>query len=343
MSRSSGSAPTLESVAARAGVSRATAGRVLAGSPRVSEQARAAVLAAADELAYVTNQAARSLVTRRSDSVAFVVVEPEERFFGDPFFSLVLRGVHAALAKEGSQVLFVILTDQQDRDRFERFARGGHLDGAIFVSLHGPDPLPERLARSGMPVVLSGRPYEAASTLPYVSTDNTGGAQLATTTLLERGCRRVVSIAGPADMTPGLDRLEGYRRALGRHGMRPRQRDAVHGDFSLESGRAAMVKLLAQVPDLDGVFVANDLMAMGALQALTAAGRRVPDDVAVVGFDDIPLAASSQPSLTTVRQQMDVLGQEMARLLLHRIGAEPDAVPPGSVVVPAVLVRRDTA
>ncbi|HEX8497688.1 MAG TPA: LacI family DNA-binding transcriptional regulator [Actinomycetales bacterium] len=340
MSRTQSSAPTLESVAERAGVSRATAGRVLAGSPRVSEQARAAVLAAADELSYVTNQAARSLVTRRSDSVAFVVVEPEERFFGDPFFALVLRGVHSALAKGRTQVLFVILADQQDRDRFERFARGGHLDGAIFVSLHGPDPLPERLHRSGLPVVLSGRPYEVASTLPFVSTDNTGGAQLATDALVARGCRRIVNIAGPADMTPGLDRAEGYRRAIARAGGRVRQRDIVHGDFSLESGRAAMERLLGQVPDLDGVFAANDLMALGALQALAAAGRVVPDDVAVVGFDDIPLAASARPALTTVRQQMSVLGSEMASLLLRTIGTQ-EAV--GSVVVPAVLVRRDSA
>ena len=135
-----GEAPTLESVAARAGVSRATAGRVLAGSPRVSEHARDAVLRAAAELSYVTNRAARSLMTRRSDSIAFVVAEPEERFFADPFFSLVLRGVHAAVAAHDVQLVFAVLTDDAERERFERFARGGHVDGVAFVSLHGDGP-----------------------------------------------------------------------------------------------------------------------------------------------------------------------------------------------------------
>ena len=124
-----GEAPTLESVAARAGVSRATAGRVLAGSPRVSDQARDAVLRAAAELSYVTNRAARSLMTRRSDSIAFVVAESEERFFADPFFSLVLRGVHAAVAAHDVQLVFAVLTDDAERERFDRFARGGHVDG----------------------------------------------------------------------------------------------------------------------------------------------------------------------------------------------------------------------
>ena len=133
--RETRAAPTLESVAARAGVSRATAGRVLAGSPRVSEHAREAVLHAAAELSYVTNRAARSLMTRRGDSIALVVAEREERFFADPFFSLVLRGVHAVVAEHDLALVFTAVSGDAERERFERFARGGHVDGVVFVSL----------------------------------------------------------------------------------------------------------------------------------------------------------------------------------------------------------------
>src|SRR5687768_9448155 len=146
MERPSGrTAPTLESVAERAGVSRATAGRVLAGATTVGEQAREAVLRAAAELSYVTNRAARSLMTRRSDSIAFVAAESEGRFFDDPYFSLILRGAHAAVAERDVQLVFSVLAGDEARNRFERFARGGHLDGVIIASLHGDDPLPRRL------------------------------------------------------------------------------------------------------------------------------------------------------------------------------------------------------
>ena len=183
-------APTLESVAALAGVSRATAGRVLAGSSTVGEQAREAVLRAAAELSYVTNRAARSLMTRRSDSIAFVVAESDERFFADPYFSQVLRGVHAAVAAHDVQLVFAVLGDQAERERFERFARGGHVDGAVFVSLHGADPLPQRLQDAGVPVVISGRPLGARvgpSPLAYVDADNVEGARSAVRLLAERG------------------------------------------------------------------------------------------------------------------------------------------------------------
>ena len=199
-----GEAPTLESVAARAGVSRATAGRVLAGSPRVSDHARDAVLRAAAELSYVTNRAARSLMTRRSDSIAFVVAEPEERFFADPFFSLVLRGVHAAVAAHDVQLVFAVLTDDAERERFSRFARGGHVDGVAFVSLHGDDPLPRQLQDAGVPVMLQGRPFgtlrDAPAAVGYVDADNHGGARAATRLLAETGRTRIATVTGPLDM-----------------------------------------------------------------------------------------------------------------------------------------------
>ncbi len=332
-------APTLESVAALAGVSRATAGRVLSGSARVSEASTRAVLDAAAELSYVTNRAARSLVTRRSDSIAFVVSEPEERVFTDPFFPAVLRGAHQAVAAEQMQLVFVALSTRAEHDQFFRFAAGGHVDGAMFVSLHGDDPLPRRLREVGLPVVLSGRPFRDDDDTPHVDADNAGGARLATRALVNAGCRRVATIAGPPDMPAGQDRLAGFQTELEAHGLRTTRTWVTHGDFSTDSGYQAMRRLLRSRRPPDGVFAANDSMASGALHALREAGLSVPGQVRLVGFDDSPLAAATHPALTTVRQPMDRLGREMARVLLAQLAGTPTAT---SVVLPTELVTRET-
>jgi len=327
-------------VAARAGVSRATAGRVLSGSDRVGQAAREAVLQAAAELSYVTNQAARSLVTRRSGSVALVVVEPVDRFFSDTYFPLVASGAQSVLAEREVQLVLVVLSTARERERFERYARGGHVDGAILVSVHGADPLPQHLLDAGIPVVMSGRPYDEASTVPYVSADDVGGARSAVRHLLAAGCRRVVTVTGPLDMRASQDRLAGFQAELKAHRQHYGKRFAAAGDFSVAGGRAATETLLARHPDLDGIFAANDLMAAGALQVLAAAGTAVPGDVRVIGFDDAPLAAAATPPLTTVRQPVVEMGRELARMLLSIVAG---GAPPAPLVVPTEVVPRATA
>lgn len=316
---------TLESVAVAAGVSRATASRVLTGSPRVSEAARDKVLAAARELAYVPNAAARSLVTRRSDTVAFVVCEPEEKFFSDPFFATVLKGAHRVVAAHRLQLVFVVVATDADRDQLERFAAGGHLDAAMFVSLHGSEDMPARLDALGLPVVMAGRSlHPGAAGLPVVDVDNAQGAGLATQRLLDRGCTRIGTISGPVDMTGAMDRLAGWRAAMLAAGRTPHEDDVVTGDYTVESGHRAMLALLAREPHVDGVFVANDLMAAGALRAVADQGLSVPDDVAVAGFDDIPVAEATQPPLTTVHQPIEELGRRMAESLVAAlVGGQP--------------------
>lgn len=331
------SAPTLESVAALAGVSRATAGRVLSGSTKVAEQSREAVQRAADELGYVTNRAARALMTRRSGSIAFVVAEPEERFFADPHFSLVLRGAHAAVAEQDVQLVFSIVHREAERKRFERFARAGHLDGAILVSLHGDHPLPRALQAAGIPVILMGRPLVPVDGVSYVSSDNVGGGRIAAARLADIGRTRLATICGPRDMTPTLDRERGFLDELAARGLTG---ISVDGDFSMESGRRAMTELLTTHPDVDGVFAANDLMALGAFQAIADAGRSIPGDVAVVGFDDSPLAATVRPGLTTIRQPVVAMGATLATRLLQTI---EDGTVLDPVLIPAELVARDSA
>ncbi|UYM05799.1 LacI family DNA-binding transcriptional regulator [Solicola gregarius] len=235
---------TLEAVAARAGVSRATASRVLNGSTRVSDDARDSVRAAADELGYVPNRAARSLVTRQSDALAFVVAESEDVFFADPFFAPVLRGAHDAAAERGRPLLFVIVANDEDRARLEQYAAGGHVDGVMFVSVHAHDTLPRRVHDLGVPVVLAGRPPRGRPALPYVSSDNVGGGEAAARVLLERGCTEVATITGPDDMTVTTDRLEGFRRGVAAGGLDLPADRIVSGYFSMDGGRAAMAQLL---------------------------------------------------------------------------------------------------
>jgi len=321
-------------------VSRATASRVLSGSPNVSDNARDAVRQAVADLDYIPNRAARSLAKRRSDSVAFVVSESEDRLFSDPFFLILLRGVHSEVASRNRQLVFSLAANDSDRRSLEQFAGGGHIDGVILVSLHGSDTLPLRLEQHGVPVVLAGRPFSPDRRLHYVDMDNRGGARTATELLLERGCRRIATITGPPDMVVVQDRLAGYRDALHEVGITAPHQLIANGDFTLTGGHDAMQRLLSVADDVDGVFAASDLMAIGAIQAIEASGRRVPHDVAVIGFDDIPAAQISQPALTTIRQPIEEMGRQMARMLLDRL--EGRAVT-ASWVVPTEVVRRDTA
>jgi DNA-binding LacI/PurR family transcriptional regulator len=276
------------------------------------------VLDAIEELGYIPNRAARSLVTRQTDTVALVVSESEERFFAEPFFAGVVRGVSSALAASPRQLVLTMASTPVERERLEHYLTGQHVDGVLLLSLHGDDPLPERLAASGMPVVLGGRPLgvEASS---WVDIDNVGGGTQATAHLLAAGRRRIATITGPLDMTAGANRLRGYREALAAAGVDVDERLVATGDFSEHSGYEAMCRLLAAAPDLDAVFAASDLMASGALRALREADRVVPDDVAVVGFDDSSISRHTTPLLTTVHQPVEEMGRAMAELLVARI------------------------
>jgi DNA-binding LacI/PurR family transcriptional regulator len=336
----SGSRPTLETVAARAGVSRATASRVLRGSSKVSGSARDAVLLAADEMAYTVNRAARALVTRRSDSIAFLVAENEDRMFRDPYFVGVLRGAQTEAAAAGMQLVFVIASTEAEVEHFTHFVGGGHVDGVLLVSMHGDDQLARRLEALGVPTVLNGRPLTPEAGLFSVDSDNVEGACRATELLLERGARSVATITGPLDMSAGQDRLTGYRHALAAAGLPFRRGAAVEGDFTVDGGATAMSRLLETEPHIDGVFVASDLMALGAIRTLAEQDRRVPDDVAVVGFDDVREAQLTAPPLSTVRQPLDELGRTMTRVLLGRIGGVDV---PQRTVLPTELIRRQTA
>ena len=316
VSREAGPA-TLEEVARVAKVSRATVSRVVNGDRRVAELTRSTVEAAVRDLGYLPERAARSLLTKVAREVVVVISEPTAQLFGDPFFPRILRGISDALSAEEMQLVLLMPQMRADELRVERYLAAGHVDGVLLVSLHGPDPLPEDLRARGIPVVVGGRPPSTGIT--YVDVDNQRGAAAAVQHLLADGRRQVATIAGPQDMPAGADRLAGYHEALGSAGLAINEQLVEIADFSLEGGRSAMERLLARAPRLDSVFIASDLMAMGALSALQAAGRSVPSDVAVIGFDDSPLAAQAQPPLSSVRQPIEEMGREMAHLLIRMV------------------------
>ncbi|MFF0461967.1 LacI family DNA-binding transcriptional regulator [Streptomyces mexicanus] len=339
--------PTLEAVAARAGVSRATVSRVVNGAQGVRAPLAERVRRAVEELGYVPNQAARSLVTRRHDAVAVVVAEPETRVFADPFFALQLRGISKELTAHDCQLVLLLTEGRDDHVRVGRYLAGGHVDGALVFSLHLDDPLPGLIRSAGVPTVFGGRPgwSDGTGDVLHVDCDNRGGARAAVRHLLALGRRRIGHITGPLDQTSAVDRLDGFRDAL--PGADPGL--VVEGDFTPAGGERAMRALLDRCPGLDAVFAANDLSASGALRVLRERGLRVPEDVAVVGFDDmLPVAEQTHPPLTTVRQDIEHMGRLMARLLLRRLareqaGQDPQDAAPRSVVLPTTLVRRASA
>ncbi|WP_306204537.1 LacI family DNA-binding transcriptional regulator [Actinoplanes sp. RD1] len=332
-SRSAGRAPTLDEVAHRAGVGRGTVSRVVNGSAQVSAQARAAVETAIAELGYVPNQAARALVRQRTDSIALVVFESGERFFAEPFFGRIVQSISTGLVDRGLQMVLMIAQAPHERRRLEGYLTRQHVDGALLLSLHGTDPLPVQLEGRGVATVRAGRPTGGDSCC-FVDADNRGGARAAVGYLRAKGRTKIATIAGPQDMAPGIARLVGFHDEAGAG-------PVAYGDFSEESGAAAMAKLLDTDPDLDAVFAASDTMAAGALRVLRERGIRTPDQIAVVGFDDSVVARHTDPPLTSVHQPIEEMGQEMVRLLLAKIDGDP--LPATEIVLDTQLVVRGSA
>ena len=337
--------PTLEDVARVAGVSRATVSRVVNDTRNVDHRIREAVRAAVAQTGYVPNQAARSLVTRRTGSVALVVSEAEHRTFDDPFlgrvftdpfFGRVVSGIISVLRPRAVNLVLMLAETADSRGQLLDYLRQGHVDGVMLISTHAEDPLPQMLTESGLPTVLSRRPSTPIP-ISYVDIAQDTGAALAADRLAERGCRQVATISGPMDMPASQDRLRGFREAMARHGHAfvP----SVEGNFTQDSGEQAMRELLDRYPDLDGLFAANDLMAQGALLALHDRGIAVPERVAVVGFDDSSAATACRPPLTTVRQPIEDMAAAMADLLLAHIEEKRQRVT-SRIFEPALVVRE---
>jgi len=310
---------TIFDVAAVAGVSRGTVSRVLNGERYVSGRSREAVEAAIAQVGYVRNAAARNLVTRQSRAVALIVHEPHSLVLEDPNIGNILLGTNAVLSLADYQMVTLILDSQRDSDRVAEYLRGGFVDGAIILSARAGDPIAAAVAQLELPSSFVGHPRDIPE-LPYVGIDNVGAARQITERLIATGRSRVAMIASGLDRDSGQDRLAGFAQALGTR-FDP-ELVARQSLYSYGAGREGMIELLERRADIDGVFAASDAIAAGAMDVLREAGRRIPDDVGIVGFDDSSWALRCTPRLSTVRQPAEALGRRAAEQVLSQIAGD---------------------
>ncbi len=311
----------LEELAHLAGVSRSTVSRVINGDRWVSEAARARVEEVIRIHDYHPNSSARGLASRRTRIVGLLIPNQTSTIFGDPFFAHLIQGV-VETCNEHDQSLMLLMNTTDDPGAgdhlYRRAIRGRHLDGVIIASHLVDDPVVGQLQADGCPFVLVGRhPHRDVS---FVDVDNRAAAREAVAHLLGHGYRHIGIITGRANMIGAIDRYAGYVTALSEAGIMPEADLAIHTDFTRRGGYRAMQQLLARpAGPPDAVFVASDTMASGALQALRDAGKRIPDDVAVFGFDGLDESTVSRPVLSTVAQPIGELGQEAVRIVLSLI------------------------
>jgi LacI family transcriptional regulator len=331
----------LEEIARLAGVSRSTVSRVVNGDRRVSVLARERVEEVIRVHNYHPNAAARSLASKRTRLIGLLIPQAVGSLFRDPFFPVLIQGI-AEACNETDYILTMLMEDTDQRLAshrvYERVIRGRHLDGMMIASNVVEDPIVGRLQESGFPFILIGR--HPRLEVSWVDVDNRGGAETGVAHLLQHGYRRIAMIAGPTNMIATIDRYAGYVTALGSAGLLPEAGLTVYSDFTRRGGYRAMQEILTHPAGIpDAVFAASDAMASGALQALRDGGLRVPDDVAVMGFDGFDETLVSLPILSTVAQPATEEGRTAVRTLLEIID-HPDRAPIQRCLPTILSLRR---
>jgi LacI family transcriptional regulator len=326
---------TIRQIAKLAGVSRSTASRVLNDHPNVSPEMRERVKKVIAETGYRPDPIARSLSNRRSKIIGLVIPLPISSLLEDPFFPRLMQGISQGCNAHGyTLALFLFHSEEEERELHHRISGNRLLDGVIVTATLTGDPLIPQLIADQTPFVIHGRHED--SRVSFVDVDNETGAYTAVTHLVRLGRRRIALVSGtPGNLAAG-DRQRGYRKALEERRVPVDESLIIHGDFTETSGYEAMQRLLRHEPD--AVFVASDTMALGALRALREADKRVPDEVAVVGFDSLPQAATADPPLTTVRQPIQRAGALAVEMLIDIL--ENGGEPPRRIILPTELVIR---
>ena len=329
---------TLEEIARLAGVSRATVSRVINADPNVSDKTRERVTSVIQELNFQPNRAARSLAGGRAGVIGLVIPVGVGTIFAEPFFSLLIQGVTSHSNSRDVSTMLWLAEPEYERRMITKILYNGLVDGLIISSTTSDDPLIEAICRSHMPFVVVGR-YPCQDESSYVDSDNLNGATQAVQHLLSLGRQRIATITGPQNTAVGQDRYQGCVQALHQHGLSVLPELVVESNFTDQGGYTAMQHLLPHHPD--AVVVASDWMALGAMRALRQVGARVPEDIALVGFDDIPLASQTMPPLTTIRQQILQIGVLASQMLLDLL--DNPGSPPAQKILPTELVIRESS
>ncbi len=329
---------TIHDVVAESGMSRGTVSRVLNAERYVSDEARVAVEAAVAKVGYVRNTAARNLKSQRSRAIGLIVHEPHSLFLEDPNIGAILLGTNTVLSEADYQLVSLVIDSDRDSDRVAEYLSGGFVDGVVIISAREADPIARAVATLGIPAAFVGHPPDITG-IPYVGIDNLAAARAITGRLLQTGRRRVGMIVSALDRDSGRDRLAGFRAAMGER-FDP-QLVVDYPLYAYRSGVDGIAELLRRAPDIDGVFAASDAIAAGALDGLRTAGRRVPEDVGVVGFDDSAWALRCNPPLSTVRQPADELGRRAAESVLAQLRGERAGE--GGIMLDTTIVWRESA
>lgn len=316
-------------------MSRSTVSRVLTGSPLVSEEARKSVEKAIEDLNYVPSRAARLLASQKAGVIVLVIPEDVSHVFSEPFFAPVIAGIDEEL-EDTDFILTLFVASGASRRKAERYLLSGSADGALVLSHHLSDQFVSGLVDS-IPTVFGGRPPESDGHLYYVDSDNVQGGYLAGRYLLNAGHRAIAVITGDMDMPASADRLEGFTKALLEANVEPES--IREGNSTRQGGHEAMVAVLENSKP-SAVFVAGDLMARGAIECVIERGLQIPEDIAIVGFDDAIAATNEHPRLTTIHQPLYEYGRAMAKMLLDVLESGETKTP---VVLPTHVVARDTA
>ena len=330
---------TLEDVAKKAGVSRSTVSRVLNAQPNVSEDVRQRVLEIIQTTGFRPHAAARSLASQRSWTIGLVLPHSVSFFFTDPYYQHLIKGVAQGCNEyDYTMALFLVGSKEDEAKIFPRVSHQGLLDGVLVqAGHHGDQAIIGYLVDAEMPLVIIGRPFRSDN-VSYLDIDNVNSASMAVSHLIRLGRKRIGTIAGPATSTVGIDRKQGYLKALTERDQMIDKTLIVEGDFTENGGYYAMQQLLQAKPD--AVFAASDIMAIGAMRATREAGIKIPDDIAFVGFDDLPISAISNVQLTTVRQPVAQFGSKAVEMLVDQITHGVHT--PVHIIMDTELVIRST-
>jgi LacI family repressor for deo operon, udp, cdd, tsx, nupC, and nupG len=331
---------SIKDIAKAAGVSHSTVSRALSDSPLISAETKARIQRLAQEMGYSPDAIARSLVTQRTDTVGIVVTT-----ITDPFVAEVVQGAEDTAQRNNYSVILASSASEPERELAAvEMLRAKRVDGVIVTSSRVGALYLEHLERIGAPVVLVNNHNEQSGRYTFsVSVDNRHGGHLATAHLIKRGHRRIAYVSGPADHSDDAERLAGYRQALDEVGIPFDLALVLPGNGRLDGGERALPPLMSLAEQPTAVFCYNDMTAVGLLSAARRAGLSVPGDLAVVGFDDIPMAAHVCPPLTTIAQPQRDMGRQAMKMALALMAADDSATSFSDVIVQGKLVVRESS